>query len=577
EKPVFLNKAVFSDEGSLAKYSKSSNPNFGLWQGSSLVNCADYSDGKVIFNLEGLPITGETTFILRFNLDEDFVREFEGESINLRLSRIDSNAGVSITGEGISGYIDSPASGIRIDGLFDDWENTQKDVIGDTANPNVDITNYDSCQEEENAYFYLKVKGEILAGVRVPATRAMNEVSTSDTDDHGSEGSTDITLDDTPLPVETGEDTIYIFLDTNSEVPFGYKAREGFYANVMMEIKGEDGKITSSRLMEFVGDDVEKWDWKFVKNVGAASGEMEIEAGVDGLSDDFRVLFNVVSWDEEEDYSSQLRNNFFPIANDNPPNRDDYTLEEFVKDEIIVGYSEEVSLSNLSQTIEENGGKIKKHNTRRNSILVKINPERREEFVDEIKNKKGIQYVEPNYYVYASMTPNDTYYSYQWGVDNIDCPKAWDSTTGDDSVVIAIVDTGVDYNHEDLKNNMWESSNGSHGWDFVNDDKYPMDDNNHGTHCAGIAAAEINNGKGIAGVAQVKIMAVKVLNESGKGNVYDIADGIEFAADQGADIISLSLGGSSSSVEKNACELPPPKWGWRHIGFRYRMIPMSFD
>ena len=192
-----------------------------------------------------------------------------------------------------------------------------------------------------------------------------------------------------------------------------------------------------------------------------------------------------------------------------------------------------------------------------------------------------VKYAEPNYYsgimgVSPANEPNDTLYSQQWAneaiqADTVQARMAADSTVSDTNQVIAIIDTGVDKDHEDLTNKMWVNTaelNGSpgvdddqngfvddtYGWDFINNDGNPMDDNSHGTHCAGSAAAEVNNQKGIAGVSPgAKIMAVKVMQSSGYGASSDIAQGILYAANNGASVISMSIGGAAQSqVQKDA-------------------------
>ena len=154
-----------------------------------------------------------------------------------------------------------------------------------------------------------------------------------------------------------------------------------------------------------------------------------------------------------------------------------------------------------------------------------------------------IEYIEPDYTYYINTISNDRYFSSQWNLKNINCPTAWDIEKGKNSIIIAIVDTGVDYNHPDLKNNILKEGDQIVGYDFVNNDPYPMDDYNHGTHCAGIAAAVTNNLIGIAGVSwNCKIMPIKVLNSRGRGYSSWIAKGIKWAADHNANVISLSLG-----------------------------------
>lgn len=126
----------------------------------------------------------------------------------------------------------------------------------------------------------------------------------------------------------------------------------------------------------------------------------------------------------------------------------------------------------------------------------------------------------------------------QWGVEALKLPAAWEQQKGDD-VVIAIVDTGVDTEHPDLKDKIVD------GYDFVTNDDDPKDQNGHGTHVAGIAAAVTDNGVGIAGAAPgAKIMPIRVLNTVGSGDQNAIAKGIIWAADHGAKVINLSLGES---------------------------------
>ncbi len=135
----------------------------------------------------------------------------------------------------------------------------------------------------------------------------------------------------------------------------------------------------------------------------------------------------------------------------------------------------------------------------------------------------------------------------QWGMATIHATEAWAATAGDPKTVLAIVDTGIDYNHPEFAGRMVP------GHDFANDDSDPMDGHSHGTHCAGIAAASANNGHGGAGVApNVSLMAVKVLSDQGSGSTDDVCAGIVWAADHGAHVISMSLGGTGGQQAKQA-------------------------
>jgi len=175
--------------------------------------------------------------------------------------------------------------------------------------------------------------------------------------------------------------------------------------------------------------------------------------------------------------------------------------------------------------------------------------------VREYLKRLDVDYAEPNYCAYALWEPNDPYYSYQWHLDNpeyggIQMEEAWGIQTGSASVVVAVVDTGVAYENystrwkkyylaPDLANTVFVP-----GYDFVENDTHPNDDNSHGTHVTGTSAQSTNNGKGVAGVAfNTAIMPVKVLDRNGSGTYANVAKGIIWATDHGADIINLSLGG----------------------------------
>jgi thermitase len=153
-----------------------------------------------------------------------------------------------------------------------------------------------------------------------------------------------------------------------------------------------------------------------------------------------------------------------------------------------------------------------------------------------------VEYAEPNYIIRAVLDPNDPYFSSQWGLTKIGAPQAWDVTTGSSDLTIAIVDSGIDLDHPDLSDKIVL------GYDYVNEDWVPDDDYGHGTHVAGIAAAQTNNGRGVAGVSWgARLMALKVLDAGGSGSYADVASAVTYAADHGARIINLSLGGDYDS------------------------------
>jgi subtilisin len=163
-----------------------------------------------------------------------------------------------------------------------------------------------------------------------------------------------------------------------------------------------------------------------------------------------------------------------------------------------------------------------------------------------------------------------------WGADMINAPTAWNNGHTGQGIIVAVLDTGVDYNHQDLKNNIWintqeiagngidDDGNGYiddiQGWNFDSSNNNVLDNNGHGTHVSGTIAGE-NNGIGVTGIAyNAKIMPVKVLDENGSGSYSSIAKGIYYAVDNGADVLNLSLGGNSSSdAFKSAIEYASSK------------------
>ncbi len=221
--------------------------------------------------------------------------------------------------------------------------------------------------------------------------------------------------------------------------------------------------------------------------------------------------------------------------------------------------------------------------------------------IEEIKNNPNVEYAEPNYIysiddyevgdiIYddsgneseeesenkstANISVDDPLYSAQSNITSTNIDDVWDQyTTGDGSQVVAILDTGGDYTHPDLEANTWintaelngvedydDDGNGYvddiRGWDFINLDNAPLDDNMHGTHVAGIVGAVGNNGIGIAGAAwNVKLMHIKVFQSTGQGSSITIAEGVEYAYMNGATILNMSFGSYAlSSVLKTALE-----------------------
>ena len=214
-------------------------------------------------------------------------------------------------------------------------------------------------------------------------------------------------------------------------------------------------------------------------------------------------------------------------------------------------------------------------------MLIQVSPGTEQAMANELRRHPKVEYAEPNARAHSAASPldqapslpDDPLLPQQWPLPIIYAPQAWAITHSRD-IIIAVVDTGTYVNHPDLLNVLWtnedeipangldDDANGYvddiHGWHFYTEcgtgicvpagNRLISDDNGHGTHVAGTAAADTNNGTGVAGVSWgAHAMTVKVLDQYGDGWYFDIAAGIVYAADNGAQIINLSLGGESPS------------------------------
>jgi len=219
--------------------------------------------------------------------------------------------------------------------------------------------------------------------------------------------------------------------------------------------------------------------------------------------------------------------------------------ENVVLGRVVVGFVENVSAASAqaSEIITQHGGKVVSTDNTLNFADVQVQEGEENNFIRGIIQHREVAYAHQQQRVGVFLTPTDPDYSKQWSYPKIRAPEAWDITTGSASVVVAVVDTGVDYTHPELAGRMWTDGSGHFGYDFVSNDTDPKDECGHGTHVAGTIAAEINNGAGGTGVAPgVKIMAVRVLGADGSGYDSWVASGIRWAADHGANVINLSLG-----------------------------------
>jgi subtilisin family serine protease len=259
--------------------------------------------------------------------------------------------------------------------------------------------------------------------------------------------------------------------------------------------------------------------------------------------------------------------------------------KDFRDGELIIKYKTPASTSSVAHTAalsRISATRLRALNNSENVVHAKIPTGKSvTTAMAELAGDPNIEYVQPNYIYHVTATPNDTHFTSLWGLKNtgqtvtalsaansvdpyqnpptgsttgkdMDLTHAWDTITDCSSVIVAVVDTGIKYDHADLAANMWDSGSGAipnHGWNAITGASAannPMDDNGHGTHVAGTIGAIGNNSIGSTGICwKTQLMAVKVLDSEGSGTTADIVTGINWAVSHGAKVINMSLGGSS--------------------------------
>jgi thermitase len=222
---------------------------------------------------------------------------------------------------------------------------------------------------------------------------------------------------------------------------------------------------------------------------------------------------------------------------------------EYVPNQLIVKLKGEKALVNTQDLHNSLGAEVVSKNHTLGIEVVQFKGSVKDK-IKSYQSHPDVEYAEPNYYFHAFAVPNDPYFNNQYGLKKIQAPQAWDQTIGSPDTMIAIVDSGVQRTHPDL------ASKVVNGYDYVDNDNTPNDENGHGTHCAGITGAIANNNIGVAGVAPGStIYAVRVLDRQNNGELYAITQGIVEAADSGAKVINLSLGSpNDAQVLKQAVQ-----------------------
>lgn len=265
------------------------------------------------------------------------------------------------------------------------------------------------------------------------------------------------------------------------------------------------------------------------------------------------------------------------------PNQNDKKKKTYVEGEAVVMMkgnnliSSGASLNKImdvSSSIKvENVSDFKERKSSVSVVTVSSKKLSTKKIIDELKDEEDVLIAEPNYIYRASSITNDTYSNFQWSLENkginngkvgedIKPTEMWNKkSTEKDTPVVAIIDSGVDYTHPDLKDKMWVNPyqnklKGVHGFDFTGtiDDGEPMDDAGHGTHCAGIIGATKNNNEGVSGVADnVKIMALKFLNSSGMGTTEDAISAYNYiynAMKLGVNVVAVNNSWGSNENSK---------------------------
>jgi len=264
------------------------------------------------------------------------------------------------------------------------------------------------------------------------------------------------------------------------------------------------------------------------------------------------------------------------------PMNKNYIENEYVSGKVIVAFNEDSAYLNnllhldnypiingfeisgieiLHHPHSPKGGNSTKTAKDHNIVLIKLKSKKKEtvmEAINILRQNPDVLYAEPDWLMHLDIIPNDPQLSTLWGMGKIMVPSAWNKFIGSSDVVVGVVDSGIDYRHKDLINNIWSSQNedlseGSYGWDFFYDDYDSMDKNGHGTHVAGTIGAVGNNGIGVVGVNwNAKMAALKITGDSSAVCASAAIKAIEYAIEKEIPILNNSWGGRTYSESLKA-------------------------
>ena len=239
------------------------------------------------------------------------------------------------------------------------------------------------------------------------------------------------------------------------------------------------------------------------------------------------------------------------LSPDDFSNTQNSKINSVIDGQVVVRFNEPMQTEELANFGQQMNSTMIKTAARLNSAVYKVSEGTDiESLIQSLRENPSVQFAERNYILSSNYTVSDPKSKEQQGLAMANLAKAWDITFGDPKVIIAVVDTGIDLTHPDLKNKIVP------GYNIISQGKTPpKDDNGHGTHASGIAAADTNNKIGVAGTApRCKLMPIKALDAKGSGDTVNVALGIVWAVDHGARVLNLSLGGPNNETVKKAVE-----------------------